>query len=47
MANLLGVQYLFEILHTPLTVKNSESEIKSGCFENPLRQRKLDLKDKI
>ena len=32
VANLLGSQYLFEILQISLTVKNSENIVKSGCF---------------
>ena len=39
LAKLLGSQYLFEILHTSLTVKNSENVEKSGCFEKRLRWR--------
>ena len=31
-ADLLRIQYLFEILQTSLTVKNSENVVKSGCF---------------
>ena len=38
-ADLLGSQHLFEILQTPLTVKNSENVVKSGCFEKYLRWR--------
>ena len=30
-----GSQYLLEILHTSLNVKNSENVIKSGCFKKP------------
>ena len=37
VADLLGSQYLFEILQTSLTVKNSENVVKSGCFEKLLR----------
>ena len=36
LANLCGSQYLFEILHTSLTIKNSENLVKSGCFEKRL-----------
>ena len=32
--NLLGSQYLFEILHTPLIVKNSENKIKVDVSKN-------------
>ena len=39
VADLLGSQYLFEILQTSLTVKNSENVVKSGCFEKLLRWR--------
>ena len=39
LADLLGSQYLFEILQTSLTVKNSESIVKRGCFEKCLRWR--------
>ena len=34
--NLLGSQYLFEILHTPLIVKNSENKIKVDVSKNLL-----------
>ena len=34
LGDLLGIQYLFEILHTSLTDKNSETVVKSGCFES-------------
>ena len=33
ISDLLGSQYLFEILQTSLTVKNSENGVKSGCFK--------------
>ena len=33
---LLGGRFLFEILQTSLTVKNSENVVKSGCFEKRL-----------
>ena len=39
LADLLGSQYLLEILQTSLTFKNSEEVIKSGCFEKRLRWR--------
>ena len=39
VANLLRGQYLFEILHTAITVKNSENVVESRCFENPFLQR--------
>ena len=32
--DLLENQYLFQILHTPITIKNRESVVKSGYFEN-------------
>ena len=32
--NLLENRYLFQILHTSITIKNSESVVKSGYFEN-------------
>ena len=32
-ADLLGIQNLFEILHTSLNVKNSENVLKRECFE--------------
>ena len=35
-SNLLGSQYLFEILHTPLIVKNSENKIKVDVSKNLL-----------
>ena len=31
VADLLGSQYLFEILQTSLTDKNSENRVRSGC----------------
>ena len=37
VADLLGSQYLFEILQPSLTVKNSENVVKSGCLEKRLR----------
>ena len=42
-AGLLGSQYFVETLETSLTVKNSENEVKSGCFEKILRWRALTL----
>ena len=39
VADLLGSQYLFEILQTSLTVKNSENVVKGGCFEKLLQCR--------
>ena len=33
---LLGGRFLFEILQTSLTVKNSENVVKRGCFEKRL-----------
>ena len=37
LAESIGIQYLFEILQTPLCVKNNENVVKSGCFEKGLR----------
>ena len=34
LTDLLGSQYLFEVYHTSLTIKNSENVGKSSCFEN-------------
>ena len=34
LADLFGSQYVFEILHTSLTVKNSENVVKFGSFLN-------------
>ena len=34
---LLESEYLFEILQTSFTVKNSENVLNSGCFEKNLR----------
>ena len=39
LTDLLGSQYLFEILQTSLTVKNNENGVKSACFEKLLRWR--------
>ena len=39
LADLLGSQYLLEILQSSLTVKNNENGVKSGCFEKLLRWR--------
>ena len=39
LAETIGSQYLFEILQTPLCVKNSENVVKSGCFKKGLRRR--------
>ena len=36
---LLRTQYLFGVLHTTLTIKNSEYMVKSGCFGKPLQWR--------
>ena len=36
VGDLLGSQYLFEILQASLTVKNGENVVKSGCFEKRL-----------
>ena len=33
LADLLGIQHLFEILQTSLTFKYSENVAKSGCFK--------------
>ena len=35
--DLLGSQYLLEVLQTSLTFKNSEKVLKSGCFKKSLR----------
>ena len=32
--DLLENKYFFQILHTSITIKNSESVVKSGYFEN-------------
>ena len=37
VADLLGSQYLFEILQTSFAVKNSEIVVKSGCFEDRMQ----------
>ena len=37
VADLLGIQYFFEILQNSLTVKNSENVVKSGCFKKLLQ----------
>ena len=39
VSDLLGYQYLFEILKTSLTFKNNENVVRSRCFENRLRWR--------
>ena len=39
VADLLGSQYLFEILETSLTIKNSENVVKRGCFKKCLLWR--------
>ena len=36
LADIVGSQYLLEILHTSLAVKNSENVVESGCFERRL-----------
>ena len=36
LADLLGSQYLFEVLKASLTVKISENVVKSECFEKHL-----------
>ena len=36
--DLLGSQYLFQILQTLLTANNSKNVVKSGCFENILME---------
>ena len=36
VADLLGSQYLIEILQTSLNAKNSENVVKSGCLEKLL-----------
>ena len=40
LTDLLGSQYLFEILQTSLTIKNSENGVKSGCFKKLLRRKR-------
>ena len=42
VADLLRSQYLFKLLQTSLTVKNSENGVESGCFEKCSRWRALD-----
>ena len=37
ISDLLGIQHLFEILQTSLTVKNSENGVKRGCFKKLLQ----------
>ena len=32
--DLLENRNLYQILHTSITIKNSESVVNSGCFEN-------------
>ena len=39
LADLLGSQYLIEILQTSLTFKNTEKVVIIGCFEKLLRWR--------
>ena len=39
VSDLLGSQYLLEILSSSLTVKNNENGVKGGCFEKLLRWR--------
>ena len=39
VADLSGSQYLFKILQTSLTVKNSENVVKSGCLKKRLPWR--------
>ena len=41
VADLLGSQYLLEVLETSLTVKNSENVVKNGYFEKRLLWRAL------
>ena len=36
LADIVGSQYLLEILQTSLAVKNSENVVESGCFERRL-----------
>ena len=38
-SELLEKQYLFEILHTYLTVKKSENVLKSGCFKKKKKKK--------
>ena len=39
LTDLLGSQYLLEVLQTSLTFKNSEKVVKSVCFKKSLRWR--------
>ena len=39
LTDVLGNQYLLEVLQTSLTFKNSEKVVKSGCFKKSLRWR--------
>ena len=39
LTNLFGSQYLFEICHTSITIKNSENVVKRECFEKRLLWR--------
>ena len=39
LVDLWESQYLFEMLQTSLTVKNSEHLVKSGCFEKRFWRR--------
>ena len=41
--NIFRSQYLFEIYHTSLNIKNSENVIKRGCFWKVLRWRAFFL----
>ena len=39
VSDLLGSQYLLEMIQSLLTFKNNENGVKSGCFEKLLRWR--------
>ena len=41
LTEILGSQYLFEILQISFTFKNSKNVGKSGCFEKRLRWKAL------
>ena len=37
VSDLLGSQYLLEMIQSSLTFKNNENGVKSGCFEKLFR----------
>ena len=43
--NLMGGQYLFEILHTSTTMRTSKNAVKSGYFQKLQRWRVLFLNE--